>query len=137
MSAAHAFTHEVRAPGRVNLIGEHTDYQDGLCLPIAIEREAVLRYNHIGGSLVTVRSSQLDGIATVDLSAHFDDDATDPTPSSSAQPAWARAVAATVAALRERGHRVGAFTGALDSSVPLGSGLSSSAAFNVALTLAL
>ena len=137
MSAAHPFTHEVRAPGRVNLIGEHTDYQDGLCLPIAIEREAVLRYNHIGGSHVTVRSSQLDGIASVDLNANFNDDATDPKRSSSAQPAWALAVAATVAALRERGHRVGAFTGELDSSVPLGSGLSSSAAFNVALTLAL
>src|SRR3954464_4840392 len=55
----------VRAPGRVNLIGDHTDYQEGLCLPVAIDREVVVRAIARTDGMVVVRSDALDGIVEV------------------------------------------------------------------------
>src|SRR5712671_1611755 len=55
-----------RAPGRVNLIGDHTDYQQGLCLPIAIDREVVVAYRPREDTRVIVRSLDLDGTVEVD-----------------------------------------------------------------------
>jgi len=92
----------VRAPGRVNLIGDHTDYQDGLCLPMAIDREVRIE--------VTPR---VDGEIRV-VSEH------DPS--------------AYVAAIRDRVTT--GIDATVTSTVPVGSGLSSSAAFSVALLLA-
>jgi galactokinase len=111
----------VRAPGRVNLIGDHTDYQGGWCLPIAIDRDVLVGFRLRTDGRVGVRSLDLD--ASVELPA-------------SEIAAWARPVAATLALIRERAGADGpGFDAAITSTVPIGSGLSSSAAFEVALVL--
>ena len=111
----------VRAPGRVNLIGDHTDYQGGWCLPIAIDRDVLVGFRVRTDGRVRVRSLDLD--ASVDLPA-------------SEVAAWARPVAATLEVIRDRAGADGpGFDAAIASTVPIGSGLSSSAAFEVALVL--
>src|SRR5579862_7792411 len=112
-----------RAPGRVNLIGDHTDYQAGLCLPIAIDRDVLVGFRPRADDRVRVRSLDLD--ASVEL------------PTADEVAPWARAVAATLAVLAARtGRVVPGFDAAITSTVPIGSGLSSSAAFEVALAIA-
>jgi galactokinase len=114
-----------RAPGRVNLIGEHTDYNDGLCLPFAIEQG------------VTVTAELRDGDEVVaealDVGEHDRFPLADPAPVSG----WRAFVRGAVAELRAAGHPVPAATLTMTGDVPRGSGLSSSAALEVALTLAL
>ncbi len=114
------------APGRVNLIGEHTDYNDGLALPFAIERG------------VTVWAQAVDGpqvrVLAVDLDERDEFDAEDPPPAEGWQ-AFSRGV---VAELRRSGTRLP--RGAeieISGDVPRGGGLSSSAALSVALALVL
>jgi len=119
----------VRAPGRVNLIGDHTDYQDGLCLPLAIDRACVVARRANPGTSLRARSLDADGQVAVAA------DGTDEP--SAVSPPWGRFVAGAARALAERGR---APTGAelmVASTVPSGSGLSSSAALGVALVLAL
>src|SRR5258705_4251571 len=112
-----------RAPGRVNVIGDHTDYQDGFCLPIAIDRDVLVGFRPRPDRRVHVTSLDLD--ARVEL------------PETSEIAPWARAVAATLAVVSTRVDRpVPGFDAAVTSTVPIGSGLSSSAAFDVALSLA-
>jgi galactokinase len=112
----------VRAPGRVNLIGDHTDYQGGWCLPIAIDRDVLVGFRVRADGRVRVRSLDLD--ASIEL------------PSESEIAAWARPVAATLALLHERaGANRPGFDAAITSTVPIGAGLASSAAFEVALVL--
>jgi len=112
-----------RAPGRVNLIGDHTDYQDGFCLPIAIDRDVLIGFRPRTDSRVHVTSLDLD--AGVEL------------PETGEIAPWARAVVATLAVVSTRIDRpVPGFDAAVTSTVPIGSGLSSSAAFAVALSLA-
>jgi galactokinase len=115
---------EVRAmaPGRVNLIGDHTDTTGGLVLPMAVDRTTVVTGQRTGHS-VTLTSEGWDGRVDVDLSGR----GTEPLPG------WGRYVAAVVSEVRPN---VG-FTGGIRSSVPPGSGLSSSAALTVATALAL
>ena len=115
-----------RAPGRVNLIGDHTDYQGGLCLPIAIDRDVLIGFRPRADGRVRVRSLDLD--ATVDFGI-----STDEPPG--VEP-WARPIVETVAVLGERSTApIVGFDAAVSSTVPIGSGLSSSAAFEVALAL--
>jgi galactokinase len=118
-----------RAPGRVNLIGDHTDYQDGLCLPIAIDREVDVAYRPRGDGRVIVRSLDLGGTVEVDAGG-----ADDPE---SVTPPWGRTVAGVVRVLTSRGRGPVGIDAAVASSIPIGSGLSSSAAFEVALAGAL
>ncbi len=116
----------VRAPGRVNLIGEHTDYSDGFCLPVAIDRECRITVTPAAEPRIRARSAQLDGRFETDL-----------TGTRTSGPGWGGFVAGTVRALVAAGH---APTGAdleIDSAVPPGAGLSSSSALSVALVLAL
>jgi galactokinase len=111
------------APGRVNLIGDHTDYAGGLALPMAIDLgTTVLGETH--GDRIVLRSRQEDEPATLALTV--DDPAT-------VDPAWARYVAGVIAELDPRRG----FVGIIDSTLPVGSGLSSSAALEVAVALAL
>jgi galactokinase len=119
----------IRAPGRVNLIGDHTDYQDGLCLPMAIDRDVRVRVAPRDDGIVTVRSSAFDD-DVVEVSADASADPRDVTP------AWGRTVAATLQVLARRGRAAVGFDAVVDSDVPVGSGLSSSAAFEVAFALA-
>jgi galactokinase len=111
------------APGRVNLIGDHTDYTGGLVLPMAIHLATTIT-GSVGGDVVSLTSADEPDPAIVPL------DVVDPTKS---EPTWARYVAGVVKALRPG---VG-FTGHVTTTVPIGAGLSSSAAFEVALALAL
>lgn len=112
----------VRAPGRVNLIGDHTDYSGGLVLPMAIDRTTVITGTR-GGDRVVLRSA--DESEPVDLPLDVDDPG-------SVQPPWGRYVAGVIAESRPaRG-----FTGTVRTSIPIGAGLSSSAALEVAVALA-
>jgi len=118
-----------RAPGRVNLIGDHTDYCEGLVLPMAIDRECLVATRPRGDGRVRARSLELDG--TVDVAADGSDDPR------AVEPAWGRFVAGAIAAMTERGAPVAGADLAITSTVPPGSGLSSSSALSVALVLAL
>lgn len=113
------------APGRVNLIGDHTDTTGGLAMPMAIDlgttvTGTVLHRSHE----VRLRSDQTSEPAVVRL------DVGEP---SAATPPWARYVAGVVAELRPRYG----FDGTVSTTLPVGAGLSSSAALEVALALAL
>lgn len=118
-----------RAPGRVNLIGDHTDYQEGLCLPIAIDREVRIAYRSRDDTRVIVQSLDLDATVEVDATGAVDPGAVEPS--------WGRVVAAAVRVLAARGRPHVGIDATVASSVPIGSGLSSSAAFEVALAGAL
>jgi galactokinase len=111
----------VRAPGRVNLVGDHTDYNDGFCLPMAIDRDCLVGARPTGDRRVRARSLDVDGVVEWEGE-----------PPATVEPAWGRFVAA---AARRTG--VTGVDLAVSSTVPLGSGLSSSAALCVALVLAL
>jgi galactokinase len=111
------------APGRVNLIGDHTDYAGGLACPMAIDlgTTVVLRR---GGDVVSLVSDTQPERAVVPLSV---------VSPASATPPWARYVAGVVSVLRPSTGGVGT----VSSSLPVGSGLSSSAALELSLALAL
>ncbi len=111
------------APGRVNLIGDHTDHTGGLVLPMAIDLATTVDVER-GGDVVVLRSGTEPAPAVMPL------DVTDPA---SVEPGWARYVAAVVA---ELGPATGA-TGTVQTTLPVGAGLSSSAALEVAVALAL
>ncbi|WP_328481420.1 galactokinase [Streptomyces sp. NBC_00377] len=116
------------APGRVNLIGEHTDYNDGFVMPFALPHTAVAAVSRRTDGLLRLHSADLDsGVAELRLD--------DLVPASDTN--WTAYPAGVVWALREAGHAV---TGAdihLSSTVPSGAGLSSSAALEVVVALAL
>jgi galactokinase len=111
----------------VNLIGDHTDYHDGLVLPLAVDYDCVIAARPRDDGRVTIRSLELPG--TADVAADGGDDP------STVEPAWGRYVAGVVRALAGRAP-VG-LDAVLSSTVPVGSGLSSSAALEVAAALAL
>jgi galactokinase len=114
----------VRAPGRVNLIGDHTDYTGGLALPMAIDRQVVVEGVDTPGSLVSLISDQDPAPARFPLPVDSLD---------AIEPVWARRVAAIASGLgRETG-----FAGSVTSTVPIGAGLSSSGALGVGIALAL
>jgi galactokinase len=118
-----------RAPGRVNLIGDHTDYHDGFVLPLAVDRDCVIAARLRDDGRVRVRSVELAG--EVDVAADGSDEP------AAVEPAWGRYVAGVVRALAGAGRAPVALEAALSSTVPVGSGLSSSAALEVATALAL
>jgi galactokinase len=119
----------VRAPGRVNLIGEHTDYNEGFVLPAAIDREIWIAYEPWDKPAVELTSAELKETR----SFAFDDLSLE-TPRTRS---WIDYVAGTAWAMRESGLPLQGFRGALDSTIPVGSGLSSSAALEMASTWAL
>jgi galactokinase len=114
------------APGRVNLIGEHTDYSGGLVLPVAIDRGVTVRWRRERNA-IRLRSAAFP--EPVEL-------ATDGT-TSSGPAGWGRYPAAVATLLHERGRPAAGLDGVVSSTVPTGAGLSSSAALTVAVGLAL
>ncbi|WP_051062610.1 galactokinase [Ilumatobacter nonamiensis] len=114
----------VHAPGRVNLIGEHTDYTGGLAFPMAIDRGTTLTATRHGSDLVLTSD---DAPGRVEVTLPFEGDP------SSLEPQWASFIAAVAA---ELGSTEG-LEGHLRSDIPAGAGLSSSAALMCVIGLAL
>jgi galactokinase len=120
----------VRAPGRVNLIGEHTDYNDGFCLPMAIERDVRIALRRRADQTVRVVSLEQEGVVSFTLGPAIPK-ATVPGER------WADYVKGCAQILIESGIPLVGCDLALTGDVPLGSGLSSSAALEVATIHAL
>ncbi|MFE7172066.1 galactokinase [Streptomyces sp. NPDC057616] len=116
------------APGRVNLIGEHTDYNDGFVMPFALPHTAVAAVSRREDGVLRLHSADVEG-GVVQL--RLDDLA----PQSDRN--WTAYPAGVVWALREAGHPVTGADVHLASTVPSGAGLSSSAALEVVIALAL
>ncbi|MER7107887.1 galactokinase [Streptomyces sp. NPDC000229] len=116
------------APGRVNLIGEYTDFNDGFVLPLALPHTAVAAVSRRTDGRLRVHSADTDqGVVQLDV------DALEPL----ADSGWAAYPAGVVWALREAGHAVTGADVHLASTVPTGAGLSSSAALEIVTALAL
>jgi galactokinase len=115
------------APGRVNLIGEHTDYNAGLCLPIALPRRTYAACSPRDDGRLRVVSAQGEDVVEVGL-----DEVAPTSPGG-----WAAYVAGVPWALAKAGYAVCGLDVAVDSNVPLGAGLSSSAALECAVGAAL
>lgn len=111
------------APGRVNLIGDHTDFTGGLVMPMAIDRYTEI---HFVPEPDRVQLSSLDDPRKVDLPLQIADPG-------SVEPAWGRYVAAVIAELAPPAG----INGHVTSDIPIGAGLSSSASLEVATALAL
>jgi galactokinase len=113
----------VAAPGRVNLIGEHIDYNGGYVLPMAIDRYTVIAAGPAAGDQATVVSDAVADEALISLA--------EPRRHAIAGH-WSNYVTGVVAGFRERGALLSGFQAAIGSDVPVGGGLSSSAALEVA-----
>jgi galactokinase len=110
------------APGRVNLVGEHTDYNDGLCLPIALAQRTTVTLTPRDDPSLTLSSAQEDEV----WEGVVDDE----------PQGWPAYVAGVVQAMRDDGLAVPGFEATFDSDVPVGAGLSSSAALECAVAVA-
>jgi galactokinase len=115
------------APGRVNVIGEHTDYNDGFVLPIALAQRVML-----AAGVSTARSSRARSLQSTGDVVSFS--ATDVAPGQVT--GWGAYVAGVVWSLREGGATIGDLDLMVDSDVALGAGLSSSAALECAVAAA-
>ncbi|POH60770.1 galactokinase [Arthrobacter glacialis] len=115
------------APGRVNLIGEHTDYNEGFVLPFAIDRAAVVAIRLRDDNIAQLRSSYgTEGTVSVDLDTLSHDTMT----------GWTAYPLGVVWVMRQMGITIGGFDLYLHSTVPSGAGLSSSAAIECAVATA-
>lgn len=121
----YAPSHIVQAPGRVNLIGEHTDYNDGFVLPCAIDYQTV--------AAAAKREDNLIRIVSVDYANAVDEFDITQDITFQQDKMWANYIRGVVKCLRRRGYQ---FTGAdisVSGNVPQGAGLSSSAALEVVI----
>ncbi|MBJ7307414.1 MAG: galactokinase [Acidimicrobiia bacterium] len=114
----------VHAPGRVNLIGDHTDYAGGLALPCAIDLGITLHAER-GGTEILLTSDAFGGNVVINL--------TEVPEIQTLNPLWGRYVAAVAAECTPKGG----FRGSVASTLPAGAGLSSSAALEIALAVAM
>ncbi len=118
----HAPRWKAAAPGRVNLIGEHTDYNDGFVLPMAIDRYTVLAADRNNNREVTLHSVTTGETASFSLRPKVQ----------RGLPGWSNYVRGVIAGFQERGFKMGGFDAVIVSTVPYGGGVSSSAALEVA-----
>ena len=116
-----------RAPGRVNLIGEHTDYNGGFVLPMAIERGTTVAAAAREDRKIFVRSVNLNETGEIDLNA----------PEQKLRGSWLDFVEGVARILERRGAKLRGADLLIDSDVPTGAGLSSSAALEISVGLAL
>ena len=116
------------APGRVNLIGEHTDYNDGYVFPVAINK-----YINIA---VRKRSDRRVVLHALDVSESWDFSLDALTPIPRQTPAWSRYLIGVASLLQASEKQVAGIDAVITGDVPIGAGLSSSAALSVAATLA-
>ncbi len=117
----------VRAPGRVNLIGEHTDYNDGFVLPMAINRAVWLAVRPRDDRQAVVHSLDFEATTSFSLDEITHD----------ADESWSNYLRGVAWALQEQGYRLRGMEGTIVGDVPIGAGLSSSAATEVAAAKAL
>ncbi len=110
----------VRAPGRVNLIGEHTDYNDGFVLPMAIDRAIWIALRPRPDRIVLAHSLDFDETVQFDLDRL------------EKQLGWAEYLKGVAWALQEKGYALKSWEGVVSGDVPIGAGLSSSAAWELA-----
>jgi galactokinase len=115
----------VRAPGRVNLIGEHTDYNDGFVLPMAIDRSVWMALRPRNDRRVQLSSLEMETPGEFSLDNLHKD-----------SPDWYEYLKGVAWALREGGYRLKGWEGVMSSDVPVGAGLSSSAAIEMATACA-
>jgi galactokinase len=115
------------APGRVNLIGEHTDYNDGLVLPVAIDRHVVIAARPNGEQRIRLISSAYEERPEFPTA----------TPGIPTLPLWAKYIQGVAVKMAARGIRLTGFDAAISGDLPIGAGLSSSAALGVASALVL
>ncbi len=134
MDLAQAFTERFgvaprifRAPGRINLIGEHTDYNEGFVLPAAIDLATRTAAAPRGDRQLVVYSRTFGEEAVLNL----DDRATKPAG------VWSDYVLGVARILSVSGHEIAGANLMIESTVPLGAGLSSSASFEISVALAL
>jgi galactokinase len=117
------------APGRVNIIGEHIDYNDGFVLPMAIDRYCVIAAGGNGGDEANVYSAATEEEAQIQLAPP----GATGTASAVQNPGhWSNYIAGVIAGCIARGLRLSGFNAVVESDVPVGGGLSSSAAIEVA-----
>lgn len=116
-----------RAPGRVNLIGEHTDYNDGFVLPMAIDRETIVAAKSVDDARVRVHSLNVNETIEFDLN----------NPGPKQRGIWLDYVEGVAQSLRERAFHLGGAEMVIQSDVPVGAGLSSSAALEISAGMAL
>jgi galactokinase len=121
----HPPTTMIRAPGRVNLIGEHTDYNDGFVLPMAIDRAVWLGIQPRQDNKVVLHSLNETKPAAFSLD-HFEHN----------NAGWAEYVKGIAWSLANQGYPLHGWEGVLSSDVPIGAGLSSSAALEMAVARA-
>lgn len=121
-----------RAPGRVNLLGEHVDYNNGVVLPAAIDRSVSIAARKSGDRIVTLAALDL-GMQT---QFNLDQLEKKTSLSGAALPEWALYPAGVAWALQEQGLALDGLQAAYTSNVPIGAGLSSSAAVEVAFAAA-
>src|SRR5690242_1424532 len=120
----------VRAPGRVNLIGEHTDYNDGLVMPMAIDLEIRIELTPAEDRIVDLTLAASGERAVIDLEERSD-------PAVGRRGNWTDYVAGTAWAIDAAGGDARGFVGILEGDLPMGQGLSSSAALELACAWAL
>lgn len=111
----------VRAPGRVNLIGEHTDYNDGFVLPMAIDRAVWIALSPVAEAQVTLHSLDMDETLAFPLGQFENTDQ-----------GWAEYVKGVAWVLKAAGYTLSGWQGVIAGDVPIGAGLSSSAAIELA-----
>ncbi len=114
-----------RAPGRVNLIGEHTDYNLGFVLPMAMDRAVWVAFSPRSDRTCQLVSLNFDGEQYIGLDAPDQNG-----------PSWGKYAQGVAWALEQKGLELNGFDAVIGSDIPVGSGLSSSAALEVALILA-
>jgi galactokinase len=118
----HAPRWAAAAPGRVNLIGEHTDYNDGFVLPMAIERHIVIAADSNTSGQVTLHSVTTGETASFGVRPKV----------GRGEPSWSNYVRGVIAGFQKAGKKVPGFDAVIESSLPYGGGLASSAALEVA-----
>jgi len=116
----------VRSPGRINIIGEHTDYNDGFVLPAAIDKAVYIAVSKRTDNLISLYAEDYKSTYEIDLAKIAPTDLQ-----------WPNYILGVVDQIQKRGFVVGGFNLYIDGDVPSGAGLSSSAAVECAATLAL
>lgn len=123
----HTPTHQVRAPGRLEVLGNHTDYNNGLVLSVAVDKYIFIASSPRNDGRVELVSTAFPAPETFSVSDIRQNPAV----------GWANYVKGVLVQLRKRGVHFGGFNAAIHSTIPMGAGMSSSAALEVATALTL